>query len=446
MDRSAEDGLRNGLINETVIDAVRYSDFYRKLYGEIDVEQITSIEDLSLLPTIDKEAVREAGEAMLCEGKTCGYMQNTSGSTGELLVMFRSIEEAEFIQEFFMRVHASKERTGLRSLVLSLATPSHGTPTAIPSPQFVLSHAIIDNETALQTVRILRRSYTIPGVESRVTLLSGALSQILILTEYIMAENIPAEEFGIQYIIPTGRYVTRRFRTLLEKFWGAVVIDRYSLSEIFGGATSCGQCGGYHFDPQVIPEVIDLKDSRVLDKGVGALVLTSLSPFVQLHPFIRYRTGDLFSLDPDICAMRSYRFLGRIKHSLFDPVVPDRILLNGVDLWEVLDQLPIIRRTERSQTLTNLQVPIAAGTVRHRNNTLSVELNVEAVTDLRLFTNAQEEVEEDIRKSLLEVSPNLSDDIENGSVEFVVRVVPPGTLPVQDLLPFEKKTPLWQFL
>ncbi len=77
----------------------------------------------------------------------------------------------------------------------------------------------------------------------------------------------------------------------LEHTWGVKVINRFSLTEGFGGAVQCESCGLFHFDHFVVPEVLSLDTLAPVREGVGLLHLTSLFPFVSHWPLTSHASG-----------------------------------------------------------------------------------------------------------------------------------------------------------
>jgi phenylacetate-coenzyme A ligase PaaK-like adenylate-forming protein len=437
------DCLRNELVGETVRRAWRESSFYRRLYDGLDLEVIRTVGDLHRLPVLTKEAVREAGTALLCSG-TCAYLQNTSGSTGEPLLLFRSSEEARFIREFFTAVQSADPVPERKPLVLSLVIPHHGTATLVPANVFVLHAAVTDDELLEHALVLLRSRFELSGVQERPSVLAGSHSQLLALTAYVLENGFGPESFAIRHVSCTGQYLTRRWREVLAKAWGARVVDRYTLSEIFGGATSCPLCGGYHFDPHVVPEVVDRETGEAREAGPGDLLLTSLYPFVQLQPLIRYATGDIFEIVRSDCPAPSYRFLGRAGHCLFHPGHPGRLLLAGVDVAEALDPFPEVARTdafEDTRVIRDRSAAgrlIAAGRVEQERKMLQIELLVETVVTPALFPDRERDLAAVIRDTLCRRSPALTRALSEGEVGLHVRFAPPGSL-----APWVKKTAFW---
>src|SRR5262249_52436588 len=108
---------------------------------------------------------------------------------------------------------------------------------------------------------------------------------------------------NLEIIISCASYLTPQWRASHERTWKCAVIDRFGLSEIFGGATQNLACGWWHFDPVVIPEVIGHRSGTVIKEGRGLLILTGLFPFQEAQPMVRYSTGDLV----DVTHTRSSR-------------------------------------------------------------------------------------------------------------------------------------------
>ena len=86
-------------------------------------------------------------------------------------------------------------------------------------------------------------------------------------------------------------------------------LDFYGLSEIIGPGVA-GECiegrAGLHVnEDHFLPEIIDPETGEPLPPGQeGELVLTSLTK--EALPMLRYRTGDVTSLDPSPCPLRPH--------------------------------------------------------------------------------------------------------------------------------------------
>ncbi|HEV2357303.1 MAG TPA: phenylacetate--CoA ligase [bacterium] len=120
-------------------------------------------------------------------------------------------------------------------------------------------------------------------------------------------------------------------RAEIEGRLGIRASDIYGLSEVIGPgvAAECEARGGLHVqEDHFFPEVVDPATGAPLPPGTpGELVLTTLTK--EAAPLLRYRTGDITSLDPEPCAcgrtlVRMARVGGRID---------DMLIVRGVNLF-----------------------------------------------------------------------------------------------------------------
>jgi phenylacetate-CoA ligase len=105
-------------------------------------------------------------------------------------------------------------------------------------------------------------------------------------------------------------------RQAIEERLYITAYDNYGLSEVMGPgvAGECPEKTGLHVaEDHFIPEIIDPHTHEVLpDNTVGELVLTTITK--EAFPVIRFRTGDLASLDRPPCPCgRTLARMSRIK-------------------------------------------------------------------------------------------------------------------------------------
>jgi phenylacetate-CoA ligase len=125
---------------------------------------------------------------------------------------------------------------------------------------------------------------------------------------------------------------TEAMRTEIERRLHIRAINDYGLSEIIGPgvAAECTEMrDGMHIqEDHFLPEIVDPATGQPLPMGErGELVLTTLTK--EALPLVRYRTGDLSSLDAAPCAcgrtlVRMSAVLGRID---------DMLIIRGVNLY-----------------------------------------------------------------------------------------------------------------
>ncbi len=431
--------LRDAQVHETVVRAAHGSSFYATHFRGLDLNRVQTTEDLPLLPILYKDDARRAGRSMLVASHVCSHVQNTSGSTGPPLLIYRSREERDFITAFFS--HVNPRSSSEMAIALALSIPHHGTPTAVPAPIFVLQSGVSDDELLEHTIVLLEQPFAIPGVQQHVTILTGSPSQVLALTDYVRQRGDVAHH--VKHIAVTGRYLTEHNRRTLHEVWGAAVHDSYSLTEIFGGARRCARCAGFHFEPYVIPELVSPSSREPISEGVGVLLLTTLHPFVQYHPFIRYWTGDVFARHTTACVEPSFFFLGRASHTLFDPSQPDHVLIPGTAMFESVDGTPYVNRTEHFRDTTTFRNPQAAGlpilVARYAREGHTLHLRIQVEHHHLAPRNALADLAMHVRERLIGCAPVLADEMHHGRVALTIDTVPPGTG-----TPLSKKATLWE--
>ena len=136
---------------------------------------------------------------------------------------------------------------------------------------------------------------------------------------------------GLRYGLFGAEPWTEAMRAQLEALWGVVASDFYGLSELIGPgvAAECPAHDGLHInDDHFLPEIVDPATGAPLGPGKeGELVLTALTR--EALPMLRYRTGDLTSLNPEPCACghttaRMARMKGRTD---------DMVVIKGVNVY-----------------------------------------------------------------------------------------------------------------
>jgi len=136
---------------------------------------------------------------------------------------------------------------------------------------------------------------------------------------------------GLRYGLFGAEPWTEAMRGQLEALWGITASDFYGLSELIGPGVA-GECpahDGLHVnDDHFLPEIVDPASGDPLGPGKeGELVLTALTR--EALPMLRYRTGDLTSLNPEPCACgRTTARMARVKGRSDDMVV-----IKGVNVY-----------------------------------------------------------------------------------------------------------------
>jgi hypothetical protein len=335
--------IKEAYLQPTLQNALR-TNFYQSLWSKFDVTKITS-ETLHLLPIVTKDDIRKAGRlAQNRYGLICTEFF-TMGTTGTPLVTVRGDREKAFIQQFFRDTSDQASFKAIRAL--SINNPYHGDNISIPANIHLHKIGVYDKGSFEHARSILTNRHEDWRVEPYCTSIIGLERCLRAITHDTRALFPNRLRTYLEEVVSYGEYITQRWRKIYEETWNCNIVDRYSLSEFFGGATQSPACGWYHFDPFVIPEVISSGTKETINEGVGLLLLTALYPFQESQPLIRYLTGDLVAIThtkSSKAACLAIRPLGRAKYGVPLPGTNDW-LLTPAKILECVDAIPEIERT-----------------------------------------------------------------------------------------------------
>ncbi len=313
----------------------------RKAPHYSNLPELKSLDDWHLIPLTSKTEIRSAGEDARVISGTPNYQFFSGGTTGKSFSYEASKTELDFIRSFFTEVASGLPK--LRGIRISdgnqpkeryVPVPIHFHHLGVYNPG-VFSHAL----------DLFCRKFTDLGIATNCSVFAAGQRVSRTFALWLKAhapDNLP---INLDFVFTHGFYLTGFARSLLQEVFGCPTIDRYGLSEVFGGATECLNCGWYHFDPQVYAEAIDLQTRRPVEEGLALIVLTPLFPFQQRQPLLRYCTEDLAevtfsqSCRPGELSIKPH---GRFAHSL----VADsgKVILTEGELLEILDSNETIER------------------------------------------------------------------------------------------------------
>ena len=202
---------------------------------------------------------------------------------------------------------------------------------------------------------------------------------------------------------------TENMRTRIENWLGIKAYDIYGTSELSGPMfTECSEQRGFHIWSDIAyAEVVDPKTGEPLEAGdKGELTITMLQK--EALPMIRYRIGDISSIDEDVCpcgrtSPRIKRIQGRVDDMLIIRginVFPSQVEYTLMSIPEVGAHFQIV--VERSGALDDMLI--------------RVELTKESFSDkINDLMKIRQNVEHRLRNTL-----NVAVDVE---------LVEPGSLP-----------------
>jgi phenylacetate-CoA ligase len=165
----------------------------------------------------------------------------------------------------------------------------------------------------------------------RSTVLIAPPSVARSLADHLVTENIDPRTLFLRVGVFSSEFWGEPLRRDLESRLAIRAADAYTVGEVMGPgvAGECAARAGLHLqEDHFLAEIVDPATGAVLRPGAtGELVLTTLTR--EAFPLIRYRTGDLTSLDPTACVCG--RTLARIAR--VTGRTDDMISLRGVHFF-----------------------------------------------------------------------------------------------------------------
>jgi phenylacetate-CoA ligase len=157
-------------------------------------------------------------------------------------------------------------------------------------------------------------------------------SYALTLAEALLERGVQPGQLPLRYGVLGAEPWTEAMRRQIEEKLGVAAVNIYGLSEVIGPGVA-NECveernGSHVFEDHFLVEVVDPQTGEPLPYGrEGELVFTSLTK--EALPVVRYRTGDVASLNPEPCRcgrtfVRMSRVLGRTD---------DMLVVRGVNVY-----------------------------------------------------------------------------------------------------------------
>lgn len=335
-----------GLLEATIAHAAR-APYYRRRWGK-RAPRVRTLAELARLPLLDKAQASRHQHQLIVGRRPTGVGLFSSGTTrGEAYV--EPLHVPLTAEELRARADALPAEEGpdpFPGWTLAVAAVHHGLPHRLPAPDELMlpwlhdANALAMLETALRAPQADGR---------RVTALLIGAGPLKVLTAWLAQRGVDPAAFGVRLIGTYSDRLSPHWTALVEARFGAQVFDNYSLSEFGTPFTTCAACGWLHMGhPPVLWELLALDRDAPAGRRPGRLVFTSLVPYQQAMPLVRYDTGDVAVAGP-LCratGQRGLRVLGRLRHGVLlrGPDGP-RFVLNALDVRDALEAHPEVART-----------------------------------------------------------------------------------------------------
>lgn len=418
--------FRARLLQPTLENAARTT-FYRQAWLGSDYRAIT-LETLAELPLVRKADLLKAGpEAQLTGDQVCDEVLS-SGSTGQPFITVRGKREQQCIAEFFGELNCGGS-SQLMARALRIDNPQHGTLVRVPAGVRLHPVSIYDWHCFTYALRVLSTSFDEPGVEPHCVLILAAERCLRAFLQYLIATGNRPDLDQPRCAMTFSHYVSADLRKRARETLNATIVDRFSLSEVFGGATEDPEDGWYSFDPLIIPEVVALDHAQPITEGIGELVVTALYPFQEAQPIVRFATGDLVAVSQNTRMFPGephIKPLGRVAYS----VVSERrneVLLSAVDLYEAIDCLPWPSRKAVFRDAYQVVDPHGLGDARykveHRTDNEKDYIHVRIRARETADDDTNDEQARQVYNRLLNQSTILRDRIATDAAELKISIV-----------------------
>nr|AGS51578.1 phenylacetate-coenzyme A ligase [uncultured bacterium contig00010] len=274
------------------------SEFYKKHFAGINVNDIKTMEDFQKLPFTDKEELRNAyplGLQAVPEEKII-RVHSSSGTTGTPVIIPYTQKDVNDWAIMFKRCY---EMAGCTNMDRIQITPGYGLWTA---------------GIGFQAGAELLGAFAIPMgpgntdrqikmmIDLKSTVFCSTSSYALLMAEEIEKRGVKDKIHLRKGVIGSERWGEKMRQRIADEL-GVELYDIYGLTEIYGpgiGINCQKQSAMHMWTDYMYYEIIDPKTGALVPDGVmGEIVITTLQK--EGAPLIRYRTHDLTKAVPGKC-------------------------------------------------------------------------------------------------------------------------------------------------
>jgi phenylacetate-CoA ligase len=328
---SSQEALRaiqSERLAKTVRHVYKNVAYYKNLMDKqgIAPDDIKSVDDLSRLPFLTKDDLREAypyGMLALPLSDVV-RIQSTSGTTGKRVVAFYTQRDIDLWDECCAR--AIIAAGGSRDDVVHVCY-GYGLFTGGPGLNGG-SHKVGSLTLPMSSGNTERQIQFMCDLGS--TILCCTPSYAAYLAESIISQGV-IDKIRLKAGIFGAETWSEEMRRDIEEKLHIKAYDIYGLTEISGPGVSfeCSEQTGMHVnEDHFIPEIIDPDTGKTLPEGEkGELVFTCISK--EAFPLLRYRTRDICVLSRKKCSC------GRTLIKMSKPMgrTDDMLIIRGVNVF-----------------------------------------------------------------------------------------------------------------
>ncbi|MBN2324129.1 MAG: phenylacetate--CoA ligase [Spirochaetes bacterium] len=335
MDRRALQALQLHRLNETIASA-RNSDFYR---GKLPV-RVERLEEIETLPFTTKQDLRDSFPAgmVAVPKEDLVRLHSSSGTTGRATVVYHTKRDIDVWADLCAR---SMYMTGMRNTDVFQNMMGYGLFTGGLGLHYGAERlgALTIPASSGNSKRQIRLMCDFHTTAFHIT-----PSYALHLYGVFCEEGVdPKRDLPLRIALLGAEPYSEGTRRKIEKLYGIDAFNSYGLSEMSGPgvAFECTYKEGMHvWEDAFLLEVIDPKTGTPLTDGdEGELVFTTLRR--EGMPLIRYRTGDIASVNRKGCPCgRTHRRISRIKGRSDDMLIIKGVNIYPMQIEKILMDIP----------------------------------------------------------------------------------------------------------
>jgi phenylacetate-CoA ligase len=319
-----------------LVDALSKSNpFYRRKLieaGILDSSFLQSIEDIVKLPMTTREELMNNQLSSPPFGENHTYSMDryihwhkTSGTNGKPLHWFDTKESWDWWLDCWKTVFEAAEVTSKdRAFFPFSFGPFIGFWTAWDAAGRIGILCFSGSaQNSLQRIKNI--------IDFGITVICCTPTYALHLADVAKEEGIDLQGSSVEKIIVAGEPggSIPEIKGLLEKRWGAMVFDHAGATEVGAHSFTCVKGRSLHLNEnEFIAEVLRCPNDSRSGDAAGELVITNLGRIGS--PVIRYRTGDLVTIDqtPCPCGSPFMKLVGGITSR-----IDDMVIIRGVNIF-----------------------------------------------------------------------------------------------------------------
>jgi phenylacetate-CoA ligase len=282
-------------LNRLLAHSKKSIPYYREA---LPMESIQFMDELSAIPFLTKDAIREEGSQMINPQPKVGLWKGwTSGTTGSSLVFYRDKQTMQYEYALYDRLY-EYVTGGIDRKIARLSNIPIAAPEVKHPPYWFVIHPFHQLQCSIDHVDgNTYGDYLQAMLDYKVDLGTGYGFSWYLLAESMLANK--DQRLSLQGIVTDSEGLTDEQRAVVEEAFSCPVYQTYGTSEVGLVAVQCKE-GHYHILDRCLVEVID-ENGKVLEEGEeGELAITDLLSMDA--PYIRYRPGDMGIVRNSGCA------------------------------------------------------------------------------------------------------------------------------------------------